>query len=280
MRVEQRSLRSERWLARAPRLALLAMAVVLSAAGVRSIAADAEQRQPAPVRTAPRVDLGAAGFAESFARAYLSWDSERPEHRDRLIASLSADALDAGAGLQPPEGRSQSVTSVSAVHQERRTHSSLITVAADVERHTIYLAVLVARDAQGLLYVPAPPAIVGPPVAPRAERTPEAELVEHPDLVEVATRAVRNYLGRERTNLIADLADDAVVALPDAALEVESVDGVTWVGRPGRVAVLVDARSGDGTRMTLRYELEVLRTAGRWLVRSIGTNPSSREALK
>jgi len=280
MRVDHRSLRTERWLARTPKIVLIATAVVLSAAGVRSIAADADQQPPAPVRAAPRVDLGAAGFAETFARAYLSWDSSSPERRDRLLAALSAEALDAGAGLQPPEGQTQTVTSVSAVHQERRADTLIVTVAADVEAQTVYLAVPVARDAQGLLYVPAPPAIVGPPVAPRAKRSPEEELVEHPDLVEVATRAVRNYLRRERTNLIADLADDAVVALPVAPLEVERVDGVTWVRRPDLVAVLVDVRSGDGVRMTLRYELEVVSAASRWLVRSIGTNPSSREALK
>lgn len=276
MRIDSRSLRVERWLARAPRIALLATAIVLSAAGIRSIAAGAMKPAPAPPRTAPRVDFGAAGFAETFARVYLSWDSDRPEHRDRLLASLTAETVDAGAGLQPPEGVNQTVTSASAVHQERRSATTIVTVAAEAGRETVYLAVPVTRDAKGLLYVPAPPAIVGPPVAPRAKRAPEQELVEHPDLVEVATRAVRNYLGRERTNLIADLADDAVVALPDAPLEVENVDGLTWIRRPNRVAVLVDARAAEGTRMSLRYELEVLRVGGRWLVRSIGTNPSSR----
>ncbi len=279
MRVDQRSLRSVRWVARAPRLAVIGTAVVLSVAGVRSIAAPQpalEPRRPA----APRVDLAAAGFAEAFARAYLSWDDERPDQRDRALARFMADTAEPGADVRPQPGEAQTVTAASAVLQERHGGSVRVTVAVEVEGRLLYLVVPVRRDRQGLLFVPAPPAIVGGPASTEATRSPQEDPVEDPDLVEVATRACRNYVARERTNLIADLADDAVVALPDADLRVQSVDAVTWTQPPDRVAVLVDAVSGDGTDMTLRYELEVARSAGRWLVRSIGTNPTSTEALR
>lgn len=279
MRVEQRSLRKQRWIARLPRLALVATAVVLSAAGARSIA-EGDEQLPAPTRPVARVDIGAAGFAEVFARVYLSWDAERPEDRPRAIASMSAEALDAGVELRPPNDRSRSVTVASAINEERRGDRVIVTVAATVESRILHLAVPVARNPKGLLFVPAPPAIVGPPVALRGERVPEEELVEDPDLVEVATRAVRNYVSRERTNLIADLADDAVIALPDHPLQVERVESVTWCQRQRRVAVVLDARDREGAAMTLRYELEVVRNADRWLVRSIGTNPSAREAMQ
>ena len=279
MRVEQRSLRSQRWIARLPRLVLVSTAVLLSAAGVRSIAAG-NQQLPAPPRPAPRVDVGAAGFAEMFARVYLSWDGDRPDDRASAIALMSAEALDAGAEIRPSDGRSRSVTAASAVNEERRGDRVIVTVAVAVEHRIVHLAVPVTRTRQGLLFVPALPAIVGPPVAPRAERVPEEELVEDPDLVEVATRAVRNYISRERTNLIADLADDAVIALPALPLQVERVESVTWSQRSRRVAVVLEAREADGAAMTLRYELDVVRNADRWLVRSIGTNPSAREALQ
>jgi len=278
MRVEQRSLRVQRWLARAPKLAVFVTAGVLSVAGARSIAAG--EKVPVPVvSAAPLTDLAAAGFAETFARAYLNWDADRPEQRDRLVASLSSEIVEPGS-LRPADGESQHVSSASAILQERRGRTVLVTVAVAVEDASIYLVVPVARDEHGLLFVSAPPAIVGPPVAQNVRRPVDEDLVEDPGLVEVATRAVRNYLARERTNLIADLAEDAVVALPDAPLEVGGVDAVTWVRRPTRVAVLLDAAAGDATRMTLRYELNVVDSAGRWLVRSIGTNPSSKEAVR
>ena len=278
MRVDQRSLRVQRWLARTPKLAVFATAAVLSTAGARSIAAGPEE--PAPVGPAtPHADQAVAGFAEVFARAYLSWDPDRPEDRDRRVASLSSELLEPGS-LRPAEGKSQRVSSASAVLQERRGRTVLVTVAVAVEDASLYLVVPVVRDEHGLLFVSAPPAIVGPPVAQDARRPVDDDLVEDPGLVEVATRAVRNYLARERTNLIADLAEDAVVALPDSPLEVGGIDAVTWVRRPTRVAVLLDAAAGDGTRMTLRYELEVVDSAGRWLIRSIGTNPSSKEAVR
>jgi len=65
--------------------------------------------------------------------------------------------------------------------------------------------------------------------------------------------------------------------LPRRPLRVRSIREVTWAEAGRRVAVVVDTRADDGTEMTLRYELGLVRRHGRWLIRFIQTNPLSRE---
>ena len=103
----------------------------------------------------------------------------------------------------------------------------------------------------------------------RAELPSERD-VEDEQLRTVAERALRNYLGAERPNLLADLDPAAVVSLPETPLRVESVDELTWAGRD-RVAAELRARA-QGAALTLRYELAVVRRE-RWYVRAIQTDP-------
>jgi hypothetical protein len=90
---------------------------------------------------------------------------------------------------------------------------------------------------------------------------------------------VRHYLSGETNDLAADLVAGAAISTPPTALRVVDVFATTWARRPSRVAVVVVARDASGMQLTLRYELAVVRSGGRWLVRSVHVNPMYREVL-
>src|SRR4051794_10120867 len=154
MRVPGRVERSPLWVvrgrARAPRAAVVVVACVLSAAGLRSLLT------PRPVRSEPSRapvsgDTGARAVAEAFARAYLSFDPRRPELRSSRLADFGAALDDPSASSSGRERRSVRWTTVVADHgasQRRR----IITVAADDGRTVTYLAVPVARDRANRLF--------------------------------------------------------------------------------------------------------------------------------
>ena len=274
-RSDATSLRLLRLRARLPRYLAVSAVAFLSLAGLRAVLEGQSAVAPAaPV--AAGVDRSAAGFAESFARAYLSWDADRPEAYERRLRSyMAAAAIDEGAPLLPTVGR-DSVRWTAAMAERAVSGSrTVVTVASETDVGVVYLAVPVSRDGRGFMRVDAAPAIVGgPPVSHSGELPSEPE-VENAGLARVATRALRNYLAGERANLLADLASDAVVSLPDTPLRVRSVEAPTWVIPGRRLAVMVDARRADGMELRLRYELEVVRS-DRWYVRSIGTDLTNR----
>ena len=82
------------------------------------------------------------------------------------------------------------------------------------------------------------PALVGATATDASAEPAEEEDVEDGELRAVCERAVANYLAGERRDLAADLTDGAVVSLPARRLAVRSIDGVTWVRRGRRVAVV------------------------------------------
>jgi hypothetical protein len=256
---------------------LIVASVVLVLAGLSAIVSP---RRPdaAPIRSEPAMDVRAQAVAEAFARAYLSWDSDTPELHERAVGRFVGTATDPSAGLVVPSTGSQRVTwtgvvSDVAAGDRQRT----ITIAAETTRGPLHLAVPVRRDARGLLYVPAPPAVVGPPaLATKGADSPEAE-VDDRQLRTVAARVVRNYLAGESDDLAADLHPRAVVSLPDLRLKVRSTDAITWASEPRRVAITVTADAPRGLRLALRYELSVLRLGGRWVVRTIHINPIALE---
>jgi hypothetical protein len=271
------SLRRQRALARLPQALLLCACGVLALVGVHTALAGARVQVVESPRPAGG-DLEARGLAESFARAYLSWDAERPEDRERALRGYLSDALDPGGGLVVPAKGSQAVqwttvTGDSAVGAGTR----VVTVAAAVAGVTRYLAVPVRRDDRGLLYVPTYPALVGAPAT-----TTRAAIVEEPEVADgelqsVVSRALSNYLARESRNLRADLDRAAVVSLPPHALRLISVDRLTQA-RPGWVAAETSVMDADGVELALRYELRVVRR-DRWYVRAIGPNPTGRSSL-
>lgn len=280
MRVEAGSLRRARWWARAPKLALLMVAAALAAAGLRTVLAGAPVPAAAPSATrGEQRDVAAEAFAEAFVRAYLSWDRRDPERRERDLARLASEQLDAGAGLTPPDASSQRVRQTAVAAVTRTPRGQAITVAAATGDETLHLAVAVARDHDGRLFVADYPALVGaPPTNPGAEVAAEKPL-DDASLRRVARRALENYLAGERSNLLADLAPGAVQTLPMQRLKLTRVREATWALPERRVALAVEADAPElGAALTLRYELDVVRRTGRWLVRSIHTNPTPTEA--
>jgi hypothetical protein len=284
-------MRRVRWLARARSFGLATAVAILSLAGLRAAIAGPPT---ATERLAGRgvYDIEAAAFAERFARASFTWDLARPELRERALAPLVSASLDAGAGLEPDDGAyrwqrcptdgiacadgARQAVRWTAVVAERRSgrRRRSVTVAAETTRGLYYLAVPVARDERGFMFVPAYPALVGPPpAAPEATAEEEPE-VEDAQLRVVAERAVRNYLGRQSSDLNADLAPEAVVSLPTRALRVEDVEAVRELAG-SRVAVEVRAARG-GVSWRLRYELVVVRRE-RWYVRSIQSTSEGRQ---
>lgn len=273
--VVTRSARANRAFARGPRLLVLSAVGVLAIAGARVAIAGTDRPLAIARASAPFPDLVAQGFAQSFARAYLTWDARRPELHAKQVAPYVSRTLDPGAGLQPPDRGSQGVL-WTAVVQDRAVgyRVRMITVAAQTTRSLVHLAVPVQRGARGLLIVPRYPALVGPPVSDPAQRVGTEKEVEDTALRTVAARTVTNYVEGERDNLRADLDRATVVSLPTAALRVRSVDAVAWAAAR-RVAVTVAAEGADGTAWTLRYELSVVRR-DRWYVRAISIDPTSR----
>jgi Conjugative transposon protein TcpC len=270
LRIRTRSARADRLRALMPRVAVFGALGVLSLAGVRATLAhpSAERLVERSLSTA---DQGAEAFAESFARAYLAYDANWPEPRERALRGYLVDDLDSDGGLSPASGsRSVSWTAVEgdAARGGRRT----ITVAAQTSAGLVHLAVPVTRDGRGFLSVPAYPALVGPPTVDTSAEASDEDEVEDGGLRTVAERAVRNYLARDRRDLVADLTPEAVVSLPPESLGLGSVQEITWA-RPGRlVAVVVEAKDRDGNRWTLRYELAVQKR-DRWFVRSVLIDP-------
>ena len=280
MPISHRRLRLNGALARAPRWLVLAGVVIFGAAGVRATFAP---RVPTPVlrsrATTAATDFAAEAFAQAFARAYLSWSPGTSDQHDAAVARFASSQLDAGAGLRPPQTGAQTVDWTAVAGDSPRGTTRVVSVLVGTTNGDLTLAVPVQRDVRGLLSVATYPALIGPPPAdPQPPELDEAE-VEDDALAAVARRVVTNYLARSAQNLAADLAPDAVVVMPAEALHATRFHDITWA-RPRRdVAVVVGARGAGGLQMTLRYELAVVHSAGRWLVRAVEINPIHPEVM-
>ncbi|HWT94851.1 MAG TPA: conjugal transfer protein [Solirubrobacteraceae bacterium] len=268
MSYELRSLVRVRAAARAPRVVAVTALAVLSLSGLKGLIATPVP-PPAPTTLAAESTGSAATFAESFARAYLTVDPSRAERWSTAVAAFAPTGFGA---LEQPSRRAMRVRWTAVVDWSRVSpRRVVVTVVADTSVGLLHLAIAVDRSAAGALQVGAAPALVGGPIVNRDARPTVEREVDDEALRAVAGRVVKNYLARERDDLAADLAPGAVVSLPDLRLRVASLDGVTWSGR--RVAVAVTARGRGGLRLALRYELVVVRRGGRWLVRTVHTNP-------
>ncbi len=172
-----RPARVTRRLARAPGTAVAIALLLLAAVGVKATLAPRAVSTPVRQTSAAGVgDITEQGFAQSFARAYLSWDAQQPDQHQRQVAPFLSGALDGNGGLQAPSRGQQQVLWTTAIQDQRDAHGDrLITVAAQTTRQLLYLAVPVHRTERGFLVVPRYPALVGPPVsdpgaAPAEER--------------------------------------------------------------------------------------------------------------
>src|SRR5205823_5040212 len=133
------------------------------------------------------------GFAQGFARAYLSWDARQPDQHQRQVAAFLSASLDGNGGLQtPPRGRQQVLWTAAIQDQEDAHGDRVITVAAQTTRELLYMSVPVHRTSRRFLVVPRYPALVGPPVSDPAAAPVEEREVSDGSLRAVAERAVTN----------------------------------------------------------------------------------------
>lgn len=246
------------------------LVVVLAVAGLRAAIAPGHPHPTAITHTADG-DLAVEGFAQAFARVYLSWNAGRPAEREEQLAGMASAALDPDAGYSPPDSGSERVRWTAAVADAPSSLGRTVVVAVETTRRFVHLAVPVASDAAGRLYAAGYPALVGGPATGTDAQPPTGREVVDGALRAVVRRALGNYLAREASNLRADLDRGAVVSLPDVPLRLRSVDAITETGA-GHVAAQVVADELEGGQLTLRYELRVVRR-DRWYVRSIAFNP-------
>jgi hypothetical protein len=254
----------------ATRWAFCAVALVVVAAFARNAASASRERVIAPAApTAP--DPAADWFALSFARAYLSWSTDPGTHQSGLSEFLSS-ADDPDAGLTPAPGAAEKLTWVEIAAEHPGTGGLRdYTIAAATTGGAIrYLAVTVARNADGREVLAHYPALVGAPSAARAGSLDGSGLpnVTDPQLVTVLTRAIRNYIDRSGENLAADLATGAQVAPVAPGLTMRALSRLA-VEPSGSVLATVVASDQGGDLFTLGYELTPVRLTGRWEIARI-----------
>ena len=279
--VERSTLAAARRRALLPRRLVCVCAAALSVAGVRAIVSG----PVAPVAAAggPRAAVAsqpAAGFAEAFARAYLTWDALRPEAHAVALAPFLGPDLDVDAGLPVPvRGRSRVTWTATVAQTPTDRGRTVVTVAAALvgRSRLSYLAVPVSTGGGGLA-VADYPALVGRPAA-AAINARAGDDIDDQALATVVRRALSNYLSGETENLRADLLSGARLTPPAERLALDDVDSVQWAGRArGRVSAVVVARDPSGdVAYTLRYELRVARR-DRWYVAEINP-PMARKEL-
>ncbi len=262
-----------------PRMLLLGVSFAGLAASARY--AIAPPRPTTPVRaqpTAPSRDLAAEGFAQLFARRYLTWEANDPEAHARALAAFLGAGMEPGAGLQPPSGGEQQVQWTEVVQERTAAPAERVyTVAAQTDTAgLVYLTVGVVRAGAGVLELDGYPAFVGAPATGPAAAAGRAPEVTDPALQTVVERALRNYLADSAAELAADLTSTARVSLPAQALRLESVQRLAWSAEGGEaLSALVLAQDARGARYTLAYALDVAQVAGRWEVAAIQMDPDT-----
>jgi Conjugative transposon protein TcpC len=273
-----------------PRMLLYGVSVAGLLASARFAIAPPRPSAPAHERApAPGQDLAAQGFAQLFARRYLTWEANDPEAHQRALAPFVGAGMESDAGLQPPSGGEEQVQWTEVV-QERAGAAGVrvYTVAAQTDTAGLeYLTVSVARASDGALELAGYPAFVGAPAFAPGNPTAAANggggsaggglrEVTDPALQTVVERALRNYLAGSSAELAADLTSTARVSLPAQALSLESVQHLDWSPEGGgAVSAIVVAQDGRGARYTLAYALDVVQVAARWEVGAIQMDPDS-----
>lgn len=270
------SLRRLRATSEAPRWLLSAAAVAGLAASARYAIAPPHPPVPAPsISPAQLPDRAAEGFATTFARSYLSWDSAEPAGSARALAGYSSPAAEFGEPPQPAGAPSQAVLWAEVVQARVITagvHAYTVAVQTD-SSGLVYLGVEVRREAGGGLSLAALPAFVGPPAVAPPTPGPHGRQVADPSLATVAGRALRNYMARAGAELDADLFSRARVSLPQQALALQAVRSLTWSPYGGSVVAEVHAQDSRGVGYDLSYEIEVVRDQGRWEVSAVQMDP-------
>lgn len=259
-RAEWRDVPGARLRAAAPRYLASALLAVLVALGLKALIlppAPAPARPPTVTADAPSED-----FALQFARAYLAYDSARPQARSRALAPFLSGGLDSAAGFFAASGARRVRWAEVASDQPALADGRVITVAAalSTQRLPVYLAVTVCHRPGAGLGLLGYPSVVGAPLIGTASE-PSGPPVEEAPLKAVLGRALRNYLAGDTADLRADLAPEAAVTLPTLPLRVQRIARLEWIGHAGSGAVLATLSAADsrGATYTLAYELGVER---------------------
>lgn len=223
------------------------------------------------------VDRAAEGFASLFARRYLTWDSHDPEAHRLALAPYLSSSMETEAGFQPPESGEQQVQWTQVVQARGSSpNDHVYTIAAQTDSDgLLYLTVSVVRKPGGELALGEYPAFVGAPTSTAAALPVHMSEIGDSALTTVVTRAIRNYLAGAESELDADLGTGARVSLPEAPLELQAIDDLSWSSNGHSVLALVRARDRRGAQYTLGYQLGVISRAGRWEVSAIQMNPDS-----
>jgi len=117
-----RPARVTRRLARAPGTALVIALLLLAAVGLKTtLAPRSGSTPPSRVTVAEVSDITEQGFAQGFARAYLSWDAQQPDRHQRQVAAFLSGTLDGDGGLQMPARGQQEVLWTTATGPAGRT---------------------------------------------------------------------------------------------------------------------------------------------------------------
>ncbi len=263
-----------------PRYVVYALALAGALASARFALDPPRTALPAALLRRPAAeDLAAEGFATLFARAYLTWEAQHPEVRERALAPFVGSGIDADAGLQPPASGEQRVQWAQVVQQRFPLPGEIVyTVAAQTDTAgLLYLTVSVVHKPGGALALAGYPAFVGSPASGPAQTDAggRPREVSDPELSAVVERALRNYLAGSPSELAADLAPGARVSLPGIELALQSLQGLQWAPGAGAVLALVQAQDQRGVSYTLAYELDVLRVQGRWEISAIQMDPDT-----
>jgi hypothetical protein len=277
--VRARSLWRIRLARELPRLLLLGASFAGLLASARFAIAPPRPRSPARGQpAAPPQDLAAEGFAQLFARRYLTWEAGDPEAQRRALAPYLGAGMEPSAGLQLPASGEEQVQWTEVVQERTGAPGEHIyTVAAQTDTAgLVYLTVGVERTAGGILELAGYPAFVGAPASGPGSAGGGLREVSDPALQTVVERALRNYLADSGAELAADLTGGARVSMPAQALSLEAVQHLDWSPEGGEaVSATVQAHDGRGARYTLSYELEVVQVAGRWEIAAIQMDPDT-----
>jgi hypothetical protein len=260
VRLDHQGVRAARLRAAAPRYLATAVLVALLALGARALIAPPPAT--APWHPVAGADAPSEDFALQFARAYLTYDADRPGQRAEALAPFLSSTFDSDAGFFAAAGTQRVLWADVASDQRSLAGGRVITVAAAVSTQSlpVYLSVTVRHDRGRGVALVGYPSFVGAP-AVDAQPPPESRIaVEDQAVLAVVDRVVRNYLAGSAVNLKADLTGDAVVTLPTVVLTVERVSRVVWVGDVDGGAVLATVTASDarGADYTLTYELGVV----------------------
>jgi hypothetical protein len=260
-----------------PRYVLSLLSVAGLAASARFALFPPRVVTPTPLKAPSRPDRGAEGYAALFARRYLTWNAAEPQASAHALQGFVGPGIEPDAGLVPPQSGQQRVEWVDVVQAREPTPGEHVyTIEAQTDTAgLVYLTVSVTRSSGGRLELAGYPAFVGAPAAGPAQGGLRLREVTDTALATVVERALRNYLADSSGELSADLTSGARVSLPALALNLESVRRMDWLPAGTSVLAVVQAQDGRGVQYTLAYELDVVRSQGRWEVSAVQMDPAA-----